>query len=165
MAKTQATRKFHYGIDHFYPGLDRQKFWDLFVDYEAWSKSDILPSEISIVEPGEGHPMGKGAVRKVVFGSMIIIEDIVGFQPPGYFSYASRNGDMPVDEFLGELFLEQEQDGLRVRYKGSFNPKHFGMGWLFRIIFRRAQSAAFRGLGQAYEARYGRTATIIAKPD
>lgn len=165
MTDTHVTRKFHYGIDHFYPGFDRQKFWDLFVDYEAWSKSDILPSEISIVEPGEEHPMGKGAVRKVVSGSMIILEDIVGFQAPEYLSYASRNWDMPVNDFQGELFLEQEQDGLRARYKGSFNPKHFGTGWLFRIIFRRAQSAAFRGLGQAYEARYGSPGVIIAKSD
>ena len=155
MANRRDTRKIHYGIEHFYPGFDRQKFWDLFVDYEGWSKSDILPSEISIVTPGEGHPMGKGAVRKVVSGSMTIIEDIVGFQPPEYFSYASRNGAMPVNDFAGELFLEQRSDGLLARYKGGFNPKRFGTGWLLRIVFRRAQTSAFRGLGKAYEERYG----------
>lgn len=154
MPNTRDTRKKHYEIEHFYPGFDRQKFWDLFVDHEGWSRSDILPSEISIVKPGEGHPQGKGAVRKVVSGSMVILEDITGFQPPVYFSYASRNGAMPVNEFGGELFLEARPDGLLARYGGGFNPRYFGTGWLFRRIFRAVQKSAFRGLGKAYEARY-----------
>ena len=154
MTEARDTRKTHYEITHFYPGADLRKFWDLFVDYDAWSASDILPSEISIVTPGEGHPMGKGAVRKVVSGSMTIIEDIVAFQTPVYFSYASRNGDMPVNDFVGELFLEHRKDGLLARYKGAFKPRHFGTGWLFRILFRRGQGAALHGLGQVYAERY-----------
>ncbi len=144
-----------YEIEHFYPGFDRQKFWDLFVDNEGWSRSDILPGQISIIKPGRGHPQGAGGVRAVSSGSMNIIEDVVGFQPPEYFSYASRNGSMPVNEFGGTLFLEQRDDGLLARYRGGFNPKYFGTGWLFRRIFRAAQKSAFRGLGRAYTARYG----------
>ena len=91
-------------VEQFYPGFDRRKFWEFFVDYEGWSKSDILAGEISIITPGEGHPMGKGAVRSVVSGSMTISEDVIAFQQPVYFAYASRNGVMPVNDFVGELF-------------------------------------------------------------
>lgn len=95
------TRKIHYEIEHFYPDIDRQKFWDMFVDYENRSKSDILPSKISIIKSGEGYPQGKGAVRSVVSEPMNIIEHMVGFQPPEYFSYTSRNGSLPVLDFGG----------------------------------------------------------------
>ncbi|MEP3329718.1 SRPBCC family protein [Sedimentitalea sp.] len=148
-------RKIHYEIEHVYPNADRQTLWDLFVDHEAWSKSERLPSEFVIVTPGEGHAQGLGAVRKVVSGSMNILEDIVGFQPPEYFSYASRNGDMPLNDFVGEVFFEGHKDGVRIRYRGAFNPKYFGTGWLFRIMFRRAQSSALQGLGLDYADRNG----------
>lgn len=150
-----SAKKIQYEIEHFYPGFNRQKFWDLFVDHEGWSASDLLPGEISIVEPGEGHIQGAGAVRCVVSGPMTIIEDIVGFEPPAYFSYASRNGSMPVNDFGGELFLEQREDGVLARYRGGFNPKDPGTGDRFRQVFRSAQESAFLGLGQAYAARYG----------
>lgn len=155
MTDLQDSRAKRYVVEQFYPGFDRQKFWELFVDYEGWSKSDILAGEISIVTPGEGHPMGKGAVRKVVSGSMTITEDVVAFQEPVYFAYASRNGVMPVNDFVGELFLEQRPDGLATTYKASFNPRYFATGWLFRIVFRRAHVSFFQALGKAYEARYG----------
>lgn len=147
-------RKVHYAIEHFYPGFDRKKFWDVFFDVEAWSKSDVLPGEISIIKPGKDHPQGTGAVRCVTSGSMTIIEDIVEFRPPEYFRYATRNGSLPVNDFGGELILEDHDDGLLAKYQGGFNPKYSATGWLFKYIFRRAQKSAFKGLGEAYTARY-----------
>lgn len=144
-----------YEIDHFYPSFDRQKFWDLFVDNEGWTESEILPGEISIIEPGEGHPQGRGAVRSVQSGRMTIVEDVVGFSAPEYFSYASRNGAMPVNDFGGELLIEERDGGVLAHYKGGFNSKYRGTGWIFKRVFRAAQRSAFRGLGRAYEARYG----------
>ncbi|WP_460274737.1 SRPBCC family protein [Celeribacter sp. ULVN23_4] len=147
--------KYHYNVVTVYPGFERQKYWDMFVDYEGWTQSDILAGEISILEPGEGHPMGKGAVRSVVSGSMTITEDITAYQSPSYFAYASRNGVMPVNDFVGELFLEQRAGDLVVTYKAGFNPRYFGSGWLFRIVFRRAHVSFFEALGKAYKSRYG----------
>ncbi len=95
----ETTKKFHYELEHLFPNVDRQKFWDLFVDNEAWSESDDLPGEIIIDKPGEGHLQGAGAVRSVIVGSMNIKEDIVGFRPLEYFRYETRNGSPPVDDF------------------------------------------------------------------
>lgn len=149
----------HYRVERFYPGVDRQKFWDMFVDYEGWTNSDILAGKISILSPGEGHPMGRGAVRTVLSGSLSITEDIIAFQPPAHFVYASRNGAMPVNDFLGELFLVSRPDGLALTYLASFNPKVRGTGWLFRLLFRRAHVSVFRALGEAYAARHGAPGT------
>lgn len=147
-------KKIHYELEHFYPNFDRQKFWDLFVDHEAWSKSKFLPGEITISKPGKDHPQGLGAVRTLVTGSMNIKEDIVGFRPPEYFGYNTHNGSLPVNDFGGELFFEKQKDGLLVRYKGSFNPKYFGTGWLFKYFLRSTQKSAFQLLGKAYTAYY-----------
>lgn len=147
------TKKIHYNLEYFYPDFDRQKFFDLFVDHEAWTNSEFLP-EIRIIKPGETHPPGLGAVRLVISGRMNIKEDIVGFQSPKYFSYASQNGSMPVNDFSGKLFLEEKNGGVLAKYEGSFNPKYFGTGWLFNYLFQSAQKSAFRSLGKAYKAYY-----------
>lgn len=144
-------KKIHYELAHFYPNFNRQKFFDLIVDHEAWTNSEFLP-EIRIIKPGKNHPLGLGAVRLVISGRMNIKEDVIGFESPNYFSYTSHNGSMPVNDFSGELFLEDKNGGVFVKYKGSFNPKYFGTGWLFKYLFQSAQKSAFRNLGKAYQA-------------
>ena len=91
----------------------------------------------------------------MVAGSMSITEDIVGFRPPEYFEYATRNGSLPVADFGGELFFEEQNGGLLVRYRGSFNPKYPGTGWLLRYFLRSRQKSVLVGLGEAYAAYYG----------
>lgn len=150
----KTTKKIQYEFEYFFPSVDRQKLWDLFVDHEAWSKSDLLPGEITILKPGKDHPQGEGATRSVAAGSMNITEDIVGFRSPEYFSYATHNGALPVNDFAGEMFFEQQGGGLLAKYKGGFNPKYFGTGWLFKIFLRSAQMSAFRKLGKAYKTYY-----------
>ena len=148
-------KAFQYDLEHFFPSADRQKVWDLFVDHEAWTSSDILPGAISVLEPGAGHPQDLGAVRRVVSGRLSITEDVIGFRAPEYFGYATRDGSLPVNDFGGELFLEQRADGLLARHQGGFNPKYVGTGRVLRLLLARAQRSAFRGLGKAYAARFG----------
>ncbi len=150
----ETTKKVYYEFECFFPSFDRQKLWDFFVDHEAWSKSDLLPGEITILKPGKHHPQGEGATRSVVSGSMIIKEDIVGFRSPEYFSYATKNGVLPVNDFGGEMFFEQKKDGVLAKYKGGFNPKYFSTGWFFKIFLRSAQRSACRDLGKAYRSYY-----------
>lgn len=151
----------HYDLEYTYPNVDRQRYWDLFVDHEAWSESDLLPGTITITEPGDGHPQGLGAVRTVQAGSMTITEDIVGFRAPEYFAYATRNGSLPVDDFGGEMTLIQQPDGLLVKYRGDFTPKIPGTGPILAAFLRSRQRSVLRALGKAYDAvePAGRTPT------
>lgn len=100
MDTTRDTRTKHFEFVQVYPGFDRQKFWNLFADYEGWSGSDILAGEISIVEPGQDHSMGNGAVRSVLSGSMTITEDITGFQPPVCFAMPAATRYQPESGYL-----------------------------------------------------------------
>lgn len=36
------TKKINYELKYFYPNFDQEKLWNLFVDYQAWSKSEFL---------------------------------------------------------------------------------------------------------------------------
>lgn len=145
-----ATKHFEYELEHHYPGADRQRFWDMFVDHEAWSRSDLLPGQMAVIEPGDGHPLGTGAVRSVTTGRMVITEDIVEARAPELFRYEARDGSMPVLDFGGELRLEQQPDGVLARYRGGFNPKYPGTGRPLRFVLRLAQRTALRRLGRAY---------------
>ncbi len=131
MAKSKVTFEF----THFYPGFEPQKFWDFHVDHEWYTKSDIMIGEISLLKEGQGHPSGLGALRKLTIGNIKLEEDIVGFDAPHYFSYAARPGGMPVKNYVGEFFFTSKNNGLELRYKGSFDPKPFGTNWLFKYIF------------------------------
>ena len=150
-----STKKYQYEFDHSFPGYDRQKFWEVFVDNEAWSESEIMPGEIIIDIPGEGHPQGVGAVRTMVAGSTRIQEDIVGFRPPEYFHYETRDGSLPVNDFGGEFFLEERNDKLFVKYRDGFNAKYPFTGRLIRFLMRMRQRSVLLNLGEAYQARYG----------
>lgn len=143
------TNKVTYELEHFYPKFDRQKFFDLFIDYEAWTKSGLLP-EVQILNLGKDYPLGLGGVRLVVSGDMKIEEEVVGFQYPEYFSYSSRNGDMPVDNFLGKILLEEKDGGVLIKYEGSFNPKDSGFDPSMIEMFKAAQKSVFENLGKVY---------------
>ena len=85
---------------------------------------------------------------------MNIKEDVVGFRPPEYFRYETRNGSLPVNDFGGEFFFEEQKDGLLVRYRGGFNPKYPGTGRLLRYFSRSRQRSVLLNLGEAYGADY-----------
>lgn len=130
-----ATSKIEFEFSHFYHGFDQQKFFDFLIDIEWYTQSDIMMGEISLEKPGKDHPYGLGAVRKITIDKINLIEDIVGFEPPRYMSYAVREG-MPVKNYQGKFFIEPQGEGIRLRYIGSFDPKLFGTNWLFKYIFR-----------------------------
>ena len=147
-------KKMNYELERFYPGFDRKNLWDLFVDPVAWTNSEFLGGEITILKPGKGHPQGLGAVRSLKSGRMTIVEDIVGFKPYEYFSYATHDGSLPVNDFGGQMFLKSENGGVLLRYKGGFNPKYFGTGWFFKRFLSSGQKSVLEGLEKAYKAYY-----------
>lgn len=147
------TREITYELEHFYPEFDRQKFFDLFIDYEAWTNSELLP-EVQILKPGKEYPLGLGGVRLVLNGNMKIEEEVVGFKYPDYFSYASSNGAMPVDDFLGKVQFEEKDGGVLIKYEGSFNPKDSDFDPAIIDMFKAAQKSAFENLGKVYIEYY-----------
>ncbi len=142
-------------VTHLYPDFDQQKFWDFLVDHEWYSKSSLMPGEITLERPGEHHSHGVGAVRRIKIGSIDLVEDIVGSEAPGYLAYAVRDGGMPVNAYRGETFLEQRGDGLHLRYRGTFERKFFGTGWLATQLFRSRIQKMIPMWAAGYEAYHG----------
>ncbi len=141
-------------ISHFYPNVDPQLFWDFLVDHQWQSKSSIMPGEVTIDKPGDGHPQGLGAVRRITIGNIDLTEDVVGFEPPRYIGYQVHEGGsgMPVRGYRGEMFLEAQVDGLVFRYRGTFETRLWGTGWLFKRLFRWRINKMIPIWAQGYEA-------------
>lgn len=144
--------KFSFEVEHFYPNFDQQKFWDFFVDHEWYSQSDLMQGEIIVDKPGEDHPQGLGAVRRIVIGNINLTEDVVGFDAPRYFSYAVHHGGMPVNDYRGEFFLEPKDGGILWKYRGNFNPKYFGTGLFFKYFLRSRIKSMFPVWEKGYNA-------------
>lgn len=122
-------------FSHYYTEFEQQKFWDFFVDHEWYTQSDIMPGKITLIDSEERQEQGVGTVRKIVIDKINLVEDIVGFDAPKYFSYVVRDDGMPVKGYRGEIFLEPQEKGLTLKYRGSFESKLFGTNWLFKYLF------------------------------
>lgn len=144
------SNKVHYELEHFYPNFNREKFFDLLIDHEAWTSSELLP-EVQILKAGKDYPLGLGAVRLVNSGGMNIEEEVVGFQYPEFFSYVSANNAMPVNEFLGKMYLEEKDGGVLIKYEGSFSPKSSEADPALLEMFKAAQKSAFENLSEVYK--------------
>lgn len=142
-------------VTHEYSGFDQQKFWDFFVDYEWHSKSGVMPAETVLNKHGERYPQGVGAIRTIkMANNMNFVEDIVGYEPPHHFAYTLKNSPLPVNSYRGDLFFENTQAGMALRYIGSFSPKYFGTGWVLRW-FLRSNIAKMRSIWETgYKAYY-----------
>ena len=149
-------RQQSFEVTHVYSGFDQQKFWDFFVDYEWQSTSEVMPAETVLNKRGEGYPQGVGAIRTIkMANNMNFVEDIVGYEPPYYFAYTLKNSPLPINAYRGELFFEPNEDGMALRYKGTFSPKYFGTGWPLRR-FLRSSIVKMRSVWETgYKAYYG----------
>ncbi|QIE58037.1 hypothetical protein G5B37_00175 [Rasiella rasia] len=147
-------------LSHFYPIIELQKFWEFFVDHKWYSQSEIMAGEIVVLKEGKDHPQGLGAVRKILIGDINLTEDIVGFDPPNYFSYAVHEGGMPVNKYRGEFFYESKNGGMLWKYKGNFEPKHFGTGWFFKWFLKSRMKSQLPVWENGYNSYY-KTSTSL----
>ena len=129
------------------------------MDHEWYSQSSIMPGQQTILTPGQDHPRGLGAVRKITIDKIELTEEILGFEAPGYFCYGVRDGGsgMPVKGYRGEFFMEPRENGMLFRYRGSFEPKLAGTNWLFISLFKWRMRTMVPVWQEGYNAYHGFT--------
>jgi uncharacterized protein YndB with AHSA1/START domain len=121
-----------------------ERIWAILADHEAMT--EWLPvREVVRRRPGEGDPNGLGAVRVVRGSGLALEERITGFEPPRRLEYRLLEG-APVRDHRGEVCLEPDGDGTRVRWRVELRPLVPGTGWLLRRLVDRMLRAALRGL-------------------
>jgi hypothetical protein len=124
------------------------RVFDAFTDHRRYS--EMTPMRKSELEKeGDPAPNGIGAVRKLTLVGPPIVEEVVGYERPGYFAYKAIKG-LPVKEHLGEIRLsETGNDATRVSYTVSYTPSIPGPA--VGLILKQAISGLLRGIAKSVE--------------
>jgi hypothetical protein len=111
-----------------------ERVWNLLAttsSWTTWSKA----SEASLERPGDPAE-GVGAIRRFKTGRTRSREEVVVYEPTRRFAYVLLEG-LPLRHYRGEVELEPDGDGTRIRWHSTFDVKVPGTGWLWRAILRR----------------------------
>lgn len=129
---------------------DAATVYALLRDGASWPNWSPIES-FKLERAGPDEPEGVGAIRLFRKGR-VNGRDLIAELVPGHrFGYRHFSG-LPVRDYRGEIDLEADAGGTRIRWRTSFLPRWPGTGWLWRLGIRRFISESARGLA-AYAAR------------
>jgi uncharacterized protein YndB with AHSA1/START domain len=94
--------------------------FEIVADHASYDRFDgIRRSEL--VEPGDPHPNGLGAVRWVWLGPLRFEEEITAFEPPRRLDYLIRHvKTLPFRHEGGSIRLESDGTGTHAVWMSSF---------------------------------------------
>ena len=123
------------------------RVFDAFTDHARYA--EMTPMRKSrVTKEGEPAPNGVGAVRELTLVGPPIVEEVVGFERPTYFSYKALKG-LPVKEHLGEVRLSPAGNGTHVSYTISYTPSIPGPA--VGLILKQAVNGLLRGIVKSVE--------------
>ena len=117
--------------------------------WPTWSPIELFTLE----RAGMDEPEGIGAIRVFRKGRVNGRDLITELVPGRRFGYRHFSG-IPVRDYRGEIDLEPDAGGTRIRWGISFVPRWAGTGWLLRAGLGRFISQCAEGLA-AHAARAG----------
>lgn len=115
--------------------------------WPVWSPIESFTLE----RVGMDEPEGIGAIRILRKGRVNGRDLITELVPGRRFGYRHFSA-LPVRDYRGEIDLEPDAGGTRIRWCTSFLPRWPGTGWLLRLGIHRFISQCARGLAE-YAAR------------
>jgi uncharacterized protein YndB with AHSA1/START domain len=125
------------------------RVFDAFTDHRNYAK--ITPLRVSTLQKeGRPEPNGVGAVRKLGLAGPPILEEVVGYEKPSFFSYKVLSG-LPVKEQLGEVRLRDVGGRTELSYTVSFTPKVPRTELVLGAVQRQAIGALVRGIAKSVE--------------
>jgi uncharacterized protein YndB with AHSA1/START domain len=101
--------------------------------------------------PGSPHPDGVGAVRVVRSAGVAVEEIVTAFEPGERLAWVFVAG-APLRRARGDVRLEAETEGTRVRWSLEFEASLPGSSWLARRVLARRLARALEGLARRCEA-------------
>jgi polyketide cyclase/dehydrase/lipid transport protein len=125
------------------------RVFDVLTDHRNYAS--ITPMRVSTLEKeGEPDPNGVGAVRKLGLAGPPIVEEVVGYEKPTFFSYKVLSG-LPVKEQLGEVRLRDVGGRTELSYTVSFTSKLPRTEPVLGVVQRQAIGALVRGIAKSVE--------------
>jgi hypothetical protein len=107
--------------------------------WPAWSMFDAFELE----RPGRAEPYGVGAIRVFITKVSRAREEVVELVQDRRLSYVLLSG-LPFRDYHADVDLVPAADGgTTISWRATFDAKHFGLGWFWRLFMTRvlAQTA------------------------
>jgi hypothetical protein len=136
--------------------------YELLRDGATWPQWSPIES-FELERAGQREPEGLGAIRIFRTGRYTMHEEIVELASERRFSYALRSG-LPVRGYRVDVDLEPNEQGTRIRWRSSFDPKFPGTGWLIRRRLEGITERFVQGLA-AHAAALEQDAHRESRPD
>jgi hypothetical protein len=111
-------------------GADPGSVYALLADGSTWTEWSPLGA-FTLLEPGEGTPEGKGALRLFTTGRHQSRERVVECRPGEVFSYVLEAG-LPLRDYRAVITLTPAGEGTSINWRSTFRAKVPGSGWLYR---------------------------------
>jgi uncharacterized protein YndB with AHSA1/START domain len=128
-----------------------QTVFDVLTDHRGYA--DITPMRKSVLErEGEPAPNGVGAIRVLSSVGPPLREEVLGYEPPGRFSYRLLSG-APVRDHVGTVELSPEGEGTRMVYAVRTFPTVPLVGGAVVAVSRQAIKALINGVVNESERR------------
>jgi len=113
-----------------------QVVWDLLVDVESWSEWTLY-DEAHLERPGEGHPSGVGAQRRMKTDRATNLDEVFIFEPPRRLTFYVLETNLPVRNYRSDIQLKETRSGgTEIWWRSSFDAKIFGTGWMVHRNFK-----------------------------
>lgn len=98
-----------------------QVVWDCMTDYQGMVRWPLV-DKVEIWEKGKDHPNGKGCVREVTSGQILVREEITTFKPPHTLGYEILRINQPLEHKGGSINFEETAKGTLIRWESTFEP-------------------------------------------
>ncbi len=99
-----------------------------------WTKA----TEAGLAEPATGpDPEGVGAIRRFQVGRTTSVERVVAYEPGRRFGYELVSGLPLVDYRSDVTFTPRPDGGTDITWHSTFEPRHRGTGWIYRLALQR----------------------------
>ena len=109
--------------------------WPLLGEARRWREWSFLTAS-GLEREGAPDPDGVGAVRRFTSYGVGSREEVVAWDPPHHLGYAVLSG-FPVRGYRADVTLERVDDGTRIEWAGSFDPKVPGTGRVLQMVLVR----------------------------
>lgn len=127
---------------------DPEAVYAFLADGRTWPEWSPIGA-FELIEPGDAHPEGLGAVRLFTTGRHQSRERVVEREPGRSFAYVLEAG-LALNGYKAVVTLGPAQGGgTTIAWRSTFRPKVPGTGWLYRRELGRFIGQTVDGLARA----------------
>jgi uncharacterized protein YndB with AHSA1/START domain len=124
------------------------RVWSALIDYEGYARFPKVKSA-RVIERGQGHPAGVGAVRELNVDGLTFVERIVEFEAPHRLAYKIvKSSPLPVAHDVGRMQLSERGSATELEWATTFGVDIPIVGGLLTHVVRIPMQRTFDAILQ-----------------